>query len=104
MNPAASQGPGRVRGGLLMLRKSPCLVIAILALAPMSASAQVTLAWKFQEGETLLIENVEKTRQTLKLKQTAKRKEETHKTESTVTTRSRVTVKQKTAKETLLLI
>lgn len=81
-----------------MLRKSPCLAILVVALVTRPAPAQVSLAWKFQEGESLLIENVEKTKQTLKLK------DKTIMQESTVTTRSRFTVKQKTAKETVLAI
>ncbi|MBM4073536.1 MAG: hypothetical protein FJ271_32135 [Planctomycetes bacterium] len=87
-----------------MLRNATCFAILALVVVPLPASAQISLAWKFREGESLLIENVEKTRQVLTLKKNGKRKEEIHKSGSTVTTRSRFTVKQKTAKETVLTI
>lgn len=81
-----------------MARK--CLWLAILVVAAIGgpARAQVALAWKFQEGESYLIENVEKTSQNLEFMG------KTVKQESTVTTRSRFTVKHKTAKETVLTI
>jgi hypothetical protein len=74
------------------------LAVSLLVLAAGPAHAQVTLAWKFQEGESFVVENVEKTRQTLETKG------KSHKQETSVTTISRFTVKQKSPKETVLEI
>lgn len=74
------------------------LAILVLALWTLPAHAQVTLAWKFQEGESFVVENVEKTSQTVETKGKAVKQE------TSVTTISRFTVKEKTAKETVLTI
>ncbi len=81
-----------------MLRKAASLAFLLLLISTVPARAQVSLVWKFQEGESFLVENVEKTKQTLEFMG------KTTNQDSTITTLSRFTVKQKTAKETVLTI
>ena len=65
-----------------MTRKSPVLALVVLLLLSIPVHAQVTLAWKFEEGATLFIENTEIQKMSLvyvdnKTKQDKKTKQET---------------------------
>jgi hypothetical protein len=80
-----------------MTRKSPVLALLVLSLLSIPAYGQVTLAWKFEEGTTLFIENIEIQKGSLTYLDNKTKEEKKTKQETVTTTISSMTVQKNTA-------
>jgi hypothetical protein len=85
-----------LNGDFPMIRKPIFLALPVLFFLPIPAPAQVTLAWKFEEGETLYIENIEIQKMSLDFM------EKKTKQETVTTTVSSLKVQKNTALGTIL--
>jgi uncharacterized protein DUF6263 len=84
-----------------MTRKSPVLALLAFFFLSLPLQAQVTLAWKFEEGETLYIENIETQKMSLEYMD-KDNKVTKNKQETVTTTISSLKVQKNTALGTIL--